>query len=155
MSQGNRHHSRDFGRLVDEIADECLAVRVRVLNRVVTAIYDDALRPLGLRITQLNVLVATAKRGTARPAEICQLLAMDASSLSRTLDRLAGNGWIEFVPDPDRRARPFRLTSEGRSILTQARSAWEAAQQKARDQLGEPVASLLIESFPVGEPPPS
>ncbi|MFG0332637.1 MAG: MarR family winged helix-turn-helix transcriptional regulator [Maioricimonas sp. JB049] len=155
MSQSERHSSHEFERLVDQITDECLAVRVRVLNRMITAIYDETQRPLGLRVTQLNVLVATARQGTARPAEICQILAMDASSLSRTLDRLSGHGWIFFVPDPDRRARPFRLTADVWAFLTKARSAWEAAQQTARQELGEPIASLLIESLPVSPPPSS
>ncbi|MEW4530305.1 MarR family transcriptional regulator [Maioricimonas sp. JC845] len=155
MSQGDRSSSIDFDTLVDHIADECLAVRVRVLSRIVTNIYDEALRPLGLRITQLNILVATGKLGTARPAELCQRLAMDASSLSRTLDRLASHGWIEFVPDTDRRARPFRLTSAGRDILTRARPAWEEAQRQAREQLGAPLASQLSSTFSVADRPAS
>ena len=31
--------------LIDTIAGECIAVRMRMLNRMVTNIYDDALRP--------------------------------------------------------------------------------------------------------------
>ena len=33
----------------DVIARDCLAARLRMLNREVTGIYDDALRPLGWR----------------------------------------------------------------------------------------------------------
>ena len=44
-----------------------------MLNRVVTNFYDDALRPLGLKVSQLNILVAAAKMGTARPAEVCDI----------------------------------------------------------------------------------
>ena len=54
------------------IAAECLAVRVRTLNRAVTALYDDALRPHGLRVGQLNLLVAVARMGTARPGDLCR-----------------------------------------------------------------------------------
>lgn len=147
MSQGDRSSSPAFQTLVDQIADECLAIRVRVLSRIITSIYDEALRPYGLRITQLNILVATARVGTARPADLCQLLAMDASSLSRTLDRLASHGWIEFVPNVDRRARPFRLTAAGQEILERAYQAWEAAQQRARERLDEPLASQLSQSL--------
>ena len=53
---------------IDAIARNCIAVRLRLLNRVVTNLYDDALRPLGLKVSQLNVLVVTAKLGLARPA---------------------------------------------------------------------------------------
>ena len=53
---------------IDTIAGACIAVRLRLLNRVVTNLYDDALRPLGLKMSQLNILVATARIGVARTA---------------------------------------------------------------------------------------
>ena len=58
--------------MIDKVASECIAVRLRMLNRVVTNIYDDALRPLGLKVSQMNILVAAAKMGTARPIEVCE-----------------------------------------------------------------------------------
>ena len=60
-------------RAADRIAVDCLAVRVRLLNRTITSIYDDALRPLGLTAGQLNVLVVIAKRGPISPGEIVAL----------------------------------------------------------------------------------
>ena len=76
----------------DTIAAECIAVRLRMLNRVITRMYDDALRPLGLRSTQLNILVATAKLGVARPADLCDRLQIETSTLSRNVDRMKTNG---------------------------------------------------------------
>ena len=55
--------------MVDKIAGECIAVRLRMLNRVITNIYDNALRPLDLKVSQMNILVAAAKVGTVRPLE--------------------------------------------------------------------------------------
>src|ERR1700733_10159282 len=52
---------------IDTISRTCIAVRVRLLNRVVTNFYDDALRPLGLKVSQLNILIVTARLGLARP----------------------------------------------------------------------------------------
>jgi DNA-binding MarR family transcriptional regulator len=45
-----------------------------MLNRVITNIYDDALRSLDLKVSQMSILVATAKVGTARPSEVCEHL---------------------------------------------------------------------------------
>ncbi len=64
-------------RVEDTISQECLAVRMRMLNRVVTNIYDEALRPLGVKTSQLNILVMAARLGLARPAEVCQRLQLD------------------------------------------------------------------------------
>ena len=77
------------------IAGECLGVRVRTLNRAVTALYDEALRPHGLRVGQLNLLVAVARMGTARPGDLCRFLRMDKSTLSRDVELMRRNGWLE------------------------------------------------------------
>jgi DNA-binding MarR family transcriptional regulator len=98
---------------IDAIARDCIAVRMRLLNRVVTNLYDDALRPLGMKVSQLNILVATAKLGLARPARVCEILQLDASTLSRNVERMRTHGWLEVVPEADARTQPFRLTSRG------------------------------------------
>src|SRR3954470_17070379 len=100
---------------IDKVADECVAVRLRMLNRVITNIYDNALRPLDLKVSQMNILVAAAKMGTARPAEVCQYLHLDVSTLSRNVERMKARGWLEVVPDEkDGRSQPVRMTPEGR-----------------------------------------
>lgn len=127
---------RSHSQTVDTIAAECIAVRVRMLNRVVTNVYDDALRPFGLRISQLNILIVTAKLGLARPARVCEILQLDASTLSRNVDRMRANGWIEVVSEDDARVQPFRLTARGRQLIDEAMPAWEAAQRQASELIG-------------------
>src|ERR671939_1971123 len=100
------------------IAAECLAVRVRALNRAVTALYDAALRPHGLRVGQLNLLVAVARMGTAKPGDLCRALCMDKSTLSRDAEIMRRNGWLE-VDGGGGRARPLRITSAGEALLAQ------------------------------------
>jgi DNA-binding MarR family transcriptional regulator len=128
---------------IDTIARNCIAVRLRSLNRVVTNFYDDALRPLGLKVSQLNILVVTAKLGLARPAQVCDILQLDTSTLSRNVERMRANGWLEVVPTEDARAQPFRLTPQGKRLIDKAFPAWEKAQQQAGDLLGEQGAALL------------
>ena len=100
---------------IETIATSCIAGRLRLLNRVITNLYDDALRPLGIKLSQGNILAITAKLGVARPAQVCDILELDTSTLSRTVDRMVDNGWLEILPDDDGRSHPFRLTDEGRS----------------------------------------
>ena len=90
----------------DIIFEQCLAGRLRLLNRVVTNMYDEALRPLGMKTSQLNILVAGAKQGLARPADICDRLQLDTSTLSRNVYRMKAKGWLEVVGDKDGRAQP-------------------------------------------------
>ncbi len=129
--------------LIDTIAGECIAVRMRMLNRVVTNIYDDALRPLGVKVSQMNILVAAGRMGTARPVEVCQRLHLDVSTLSRNVERMKARGWLETIPDEDGRAQPFRLTGEGRKLLERAAPAWKKAQRQAKSLLGDGIVDLL------------
>ncbi len=127
----------DFTEQIDLIAQDCVAVRLRLLNRFVSGLYDKRLRPLGLKVSQLNILVATAKMGVARPAKMCEMLCLDESTLSRNVERMRDKGWIEVVPDAqDARAQPFRLSKAGRKVLERAIPAWQAAQQEAAELFG-------------------
>jgi DNA-binding MarR family transcriptional regulator len=131
------------GGCIDTIARSCIAVRLRLLNRVVTNLYDDALRPLGLKVSQLNILIVTAKLGLARPARVCDILHLDTSTLSRNIERMRAHGWLETVPDEDARAQPFRLTAQGRRLIGKAVPAWEEAQRQAAELLGDEGIALL------------
>lgn len=128
---------------IETIAGECIAVRMRMLNRDVTNIYDDALRPLGLKVSQMNILVAAANLGTARPAEVCERLHLDVSTLSRNVERMKARGWLQVIPDEDGRAQPFRLTAQGNKLLERAIPAWNKAQARAKTLLGEGIVELL------------
>ena len=128
---------------VDVIARDCIAARLRLLNRVITNFYDDALRPLGLKVSQLNILIVTAKLGLARPAQVCEILQLDASTLSRNVKPLQAHGWLEVVPEEDARSQPFRLTPQGKRLIEKAVPAWEQAQRQAAELLGSEGIALL------------
>ena len=136
---------------IETIAKTCIAGRLRLINRVVSNIYDDALRPFGLKISQGNILILTGKLGVASPGlpgfsgpgQICEHLQLDTSTLSRNVELMRKNGWLEEVPTDDARSRPFRLTEEGKRLIEQAIPAWEKAQAEAREVLGDDFVSIL------------
>jgi DNA-binding MarR family transcriptional regulator len=128
---------------IDTIAGTCIAVRLRQLNRVVANLYDEALRPLDLKVSQLNVLIATAKLGLARPIRVCEILHLDASTLSRNVERMRAKGWLEIVPEEDGRVQPFRLTPQGSRLIEKAVPAWKRAQRQAAHLLGDEGIALL------------
>jgi DNA-binding MarR family transcriptional regulator len=130
-------------RIADTIAGCCIAGRLRLVNRVITALYDDAFRPLGIKASQFNILVIAGKVGLANPAEVCAILRLDTSTLSRNVERMQTQGWLEVVPAEDARRQPFRLTHEGKRLLEQAAPAWRKAQEKAEGLLGKDGMALL------------
>jgi DNA-binding MarR family transcriptional regulator len=128
---------------MERISSECIAVRVRLINRVITALYDEALRPHGLRISQGNILVLVAHQGEVRPVDVCRMLRIEKSTLSRDVELMKRAGWLESVPPEGGRNQTIRLTPEGMKLLVKVQPAWEKAQAEATLLIGEPgVASL-------------
>ncbi len=75
-------------KTIDYVSQTCVAGHLRILNRVVTNIYDDAFRPLGLKISQANILIIVAQQDVTKPAEICERLQLGPSTLSRNVERM-------------------------------------------------------------------
>lgn len=140
-----RRQAASNPELVDRIAGECIAVRVRLINRVISAVYDEALRPLGLRISQANLLVAVARMGEARPAGLCRILRIEKSTVSRDVEIMKANGWLESDPPAGGRNQVLRITTAGRDLLARSQPAWEAAQAEAGRLIGAPGVDALKE----------
>ncbi len=121
---------------IDLIARECVTMKLRLVNRVITNRYDEALRPLGLKASQLNILVAAAKLGLAQPAKVCEILQLDSSTLSRNVSRMRAKRWLQAVPAADGREQPFRLTAAGQRLLEKAAPLWQQAQNEVCGLLG-------------------
>jgi DNA-binding MarR family transcriptional regulator len=118
---------------IDTIAHQCIASRIRLLNRLVSGAYDKALRPHGVRISQLNVLVSIASRGPLRASQLARLLKLEKSTLSRDLDRLLAHGWISRSPQ-------LEITAQGLASVKKCLPAWRQAQREARKLLTPQVA---------------
>ena len=96
--------------------------------------YDEAYRPIGIRSTQLPLLVAAFLRSHT-VTSLAEELALDRTTLSRNLIPLERKGWIEIAPGDDRRTREVRLTEEGRDVVRRAVPLWERAQGRASEVL--------------------
>ncbi|AMV73638.1 MarR family winged helix-turn-helix transcriptional regulator [Desulfuromonas carbonis] len=118
-------------QLARRLADECIAFRVRLLNRVVTGVYDAVLKPFGVTVNQTTILAMLTLAGEVGPGAIGRELAMEKSTVSRNLERMRKNGWIETT------AGGVRVTAAGRALFSSLHPAWEQAQADAERLLGE------------------
>ncbi|MBL8803193.1 MAG: winged helix-turn-helix transcriptional regulator [Planctomycetes bacterium] len=126
------------------IASQCLALRARVLNRALSSIYDRALAPHDLKVSQFNLLVAISAHPGVLASRLGDALCIDESTLSRNLERLRQRGWIEVEASGDPRARPLHMTAEGRVSFAAACADWERAQADALRALGPGDSEALI-----------
>ena len=128
------------------LAASCLASRTRLLDRVITALYDDALRPAGVTSPQMTILAALEHTGGCTPSRLCSALKLDKSTLSRNADRMERNGWIERIGNEDARSHELQLTAAGRQRFAEALPHWRKAQHQAHEVLGKAAATALLKA---------
>jgi DNA-binding MarR family transcriptional regulator len=128
---------------VDEIVHECLAVRIRLLSRAVTGVYDVALAGHGVSIAQVNLMAALGKIGPCSPTTLGELLQLERSTISRNLNLLLKQGWIQATSTDARGMREIALTAAGRKKIETVLPAWRAAQQQATQLLGSSGVSAV------------
>ena len=127
---------KQFSRAVDEIVENCLAVRVRLIGRTITGVYDHALEPHGLTVAQANLIAALGKIGTCAPTKLGDLLQLDRSTVSRNLQLLFRNGWVREVSSDEKGVREVTLTRAGREKISSILADWRHAQESATKLLG-------------------
>lgn len=119
------------------LLDECVCQRVRRAARAVTRAYDEALRPVGMRATQLSVLVGVARERAVSIASLSRLLGMDRSTLTRNLRPLEEDGLVSVGSERWHRSRTLEITKKGRERLRAAFPLWEGVQKGLCRTLGD------------------
>jgi DNA-binding MarR family transcriptional regulator len=114
----------------------CMCASFRRASRTLTQHYDTALRPLGLRATQFTLLQALSQAGDVSQRTLGEILAIDSTTLTRTLAIMGRRGWIATRSGEDRRERWLSLSEAGRAEFKRARPHWETVQQGLRARLG-------------------
>lgn len=115
----------------------CACFNLRKAARAVTQLYDEVLRPAGIRTTQFSLLVATSMAGSPTVTRLAEIAVMDRTTLTRNLEVLKKQGMIEIGAGDDRRTRVVNVTQVGRDALKAALPLWEQAQSRIVKGLGE------------------
>jgi DNA-binding MarR family transcriptional regulator len=121
---------------IDEIVRDCLAVRVRLIGRAVTGLYDGALDGHGLTIAQVNLLAALGKVGPCSPSKLGDVLQLERSTVSRNLNLLLKHDWIEALSSDAKGVREVALTRAGQAKIESVIPEWRRAQRQAAQLLG-------------------
>lgn len=126
------------------IPTNCMGMHIRRASRIVTQIYDAALRPVGLVLNQFTLLVAIHLVESIPVTRLAQELFTDQTTLTRNLKVLKKRGLIIIEPGEDRRVRLVSLTPEGRAVLAQALPLWEQAQAEVKVRFGQQRSQELL-----------
>jgi len=127
------------------VSPACACGRLRRATRALTQLYDDAMAPAGLRVTQFSLLRTLARDGPLRISELAERLLLDRTALSRNLDPLVERGFVDIVRGDDARTREAAITKSGRAALRAATPYWERAQLDVAARIGRHKLDTLIE----------
>jgi DNA-binding MarR family transcriptional regulator len=114
----------------------CFCASLRRASRALTQVYEQALRPLGLRGTQFTVLQALSLAGEVPQGELGRILAMDSTTLTRTLEIMRRRSWIATHYGKDRRERWLSLAKAGEAEFKRVLPHWEKVQARLRRRFG-------------------
>ncbi len=118
-------------------AGECVCGSLRKAARAVTQLYDEVLRPTGLRVTQFGILGATMAMEPVTVSRLAEATVTDRTTLTRNLKLLEKQGFIRVNSGNDRREREVTLTDQGREAVAKAYPLWQKAQHQVVKSLGE------------------
>jgi DNA-binding MarR family transcriptional regulator len=121
----------------------CACANLRRAARAVSRIYSHELRSQHVEITQFTILMALERTGEISQGKLGQLLALDSTTLTRTLALLRKRGWIREMEGDDRRFRMIELTTAGRIKLQQGLPHWKRAQDRLQALVGERTMNQL------------
>ena len=126
---------------MDDVSCYCANLRRAAL--AATALYDDALAPHGMKVTQFSLLHAVERRGKANLTALAAGTGLDRSTLGRNLRVLEGLGLVTLSPGDDQRDRVASLTPRGRTRLRAATRTWKELQESLAATLGDDAPRLV------------
>lgn len=133
----------DISEIAENTSAACISTRIRQLSRIITRVYDDALRPLGITASQFTLLTQLAQQDGITAVEIGHSLDIEKSTLSRNLKRLLQDGLLTMDPPAGRRGRGLHLTPKGETVIQAGFPVWREAQTRTIRVLGPESRSLL------------
>ncbi|WP_318219159.1 MarR family winged helix-turn-helix transcriptional regulator [Streptomyces sp. SCL15-6] len=125
---------------------ECNVTAIRKASRRLTQLYDEALRPVGLRSTQYSILAELTANAGNPPTmrQLADSLIMDRSALGHAVRPLIRNELLALEESPaDRRSRLITVTPKGWDLFRRAQLSWQEVQDHVAAVMGDGQAESL------------
>jgi DNA-binding MarR family transcriptional regulator len=123
---------------------KCACFNLRKAARAVTQMYDEFLRPSGLRSTQFSLLMLIQGLGPIRITDLAEQAVMDRTTLKRNVELLEREGLVRVEAGEDARVREVRVTAAAEERLAKALPLWQRAQAHITGQLGPGRSDRLL-----------
>jgi len=116
---------------------DCAFTTVRKANRVLFRRYQEALAPTGISIVQLSILRALERHGPLPLVRLADDLAMERTSLYRTIAPLVEACMVDLSKAESGRTKIAELTAEGQKTIKRVMPYWAKAQEHILREVGD------------------
>jgi DNA-binding MarR family transcriptional regulator len=130
------------------IPTTCMCETLRRAARMVTRMYDDALRPVNLRTTQFSVLAHLNGSEGVRVRDLASGLQLEETTLTRNLRLLEQEGWVATRAGKDRREKHITITRAGQEVLAKAVPRWRAVQERLQQRVSTTTWDAAFRTLP-------
>jgi DNA-binding MarR family transcriptional regulator len=114
----------------------CACSEVRRIARKLTSLYDEALAPAEITITQYSLLANIGRTGQLSHTVLADKLGMDRTTLTRNLRPLIRAQWVAVTSGEDRRQHLLHLTAAGKRKVDRSLPLWEKVQGRFIAEIG-------------------
>ena len=141
------HASQDRSQLLIDPTSQlyCLNANLRKASRMILSMYMDEMRDSGLQGTQFTLLSTVSGFGEVKVGDLAQFMGMDQTTVTRNVNLLKKDGYLQVVPGEDKRTRFIQLTEKGMTAVDETHPKWLKAQTKLWNELGDEKAKQLLE----------
>ena len=115
----------------------CASFNFRRTARAVTKLYDEALQPAGIRSTQFAILVGVRKEQPVAIGKLGEILVIDRTTLTRSLQLLQREGLLTVSKRGEKRQRFVSVTPKGDAVLARAVPVWREMQARFVNAIGD------------------
>ncbi|MCJ2116039.1 MarR family winged helix-turn-helix transcriptional regulator [Methylobacterium sp. J-001] len=131
----------------DSPIEPCTCVALRRATRALTASYDAALRPAGLRVTQFSILRRLERLGPTPLTRLAVEAVLERTTMARNLDPLERRGLVKIESGQDARERVVSLTDIGRKAVAAAMPYWQGAQARINAQVDPKAVAAMADAL--------
>lgn len=125
----------------------CYCIVLRNASRRLTSVYDEALAPLGINISQFSQLRNIRRTQPVSLSDLARRLDLDRSTVGRNTKVLERMGLVISAPGEDQRENMLSLTDKGLDLLEQGAPLWDEAQAGMEAKLGKGGMDQLVEAL--------
>lgn len=121
---------------------------IRILERKLGALGDFQISCCGVTMAQCHALVEIGRAGKISLNELAELLNLESSSMSRTVNNLVNNGMVKRDIDPlDRRYVAITLTESGNELFRNIEERMDSYFEKVYLGLPKDKREQVLESL--------